>query len=443
MWPFGYDTIRITPLRHYKMSVAKEPEIITQSEHGIQRSDLDDHALEVVNKLSHSGYSAQLVGGCVRDLLLGLKPKDYDVVTDATPNQVQRLFSNCNVIGRRFRLAQVLFRKQVVQVATYRANHSNDHRLKRRIKRSSAGKILDDNFYGRSIGQDAFRRDLTMNALYLCPSDMTIVDYTGGLNDIRNRTVRVIGDAPERYREDPVRMLRTIRFAASLDFTIDESSSEPIGELSELLSAVSNARLADELAKLFFNNHAEATFELLLDHGLFQQLFPPYSQSKGTGIDENALRWLYQLFRETDARRPNGETLSMVYFLAAILWFPLKNATDHRRQRVRKGRSNISHLIWDIIDLQDQSTQINAVQARRIQNIWSLQRGLESPNASVRQIATAANFRPALRLLELRAKSGEVNSQITNRWVHIRNQQKSAPNQRVRHRRRRTTAQWT
>ena len=425
------------------MSAATEPEIFPQPDHGIERSQLDKHALDVVEKLSQAGFSAQLVGGCVRDLLLGLKPKDFDVATDATPNQVQRLFPNCSVIGRRFRLAQVRFRGQVIQVATYRAEHSGGYRRKRKFSHTPAGKITDDNIFGSSIRHDAFRRDLTFNALYLCPSDMTIVDYTGGLKDLRERKVRVIGDAAQRYREDPVRMLRTIRFAASLDFNVDEASAEPIEMLANLLSSVSNARLAEEVSKLFLNNHAEMTFELLLDHGVFQQLFPAYSRSEGVGIDEKALRWLYQLFRETDARQPSGETLSKVYLLAAILWFPLQCAADETRRKVRKGRFNLSRLTWSVIDLQNRSTKINSVQARRIQNIWTLQKELESQTASVRQIANAANFRPALRLLELRAKFGEVNWRATKKWVKIREQQKKRPNRRYRQHRRTAAAQWT
>ena len=416
--------------------------MIAPASHGILQEDLSANALAAVRTLNEANFSAELVGGCVRDLLLGKDPKDFDVVTNATPTQIKGLFQRCHIIGRRFRLAQVQFGREIIQIATYRSRRPGDYGSNPSNDISSQGKLLKDNDFGHSLEQDAFRRDLTLNALYLRPSDMNVIDYTGGYRDIEEGVVRTIGDAKSRYREDPVRMLRTIRFAASLDFEIDEASATPIDELAELLRSESNSRMIDEIVKLFFQNHAEATFELLLDYGLFQELFPAYSNRKGIGIDETSLKWLYQLFRETDSRKPNGETLSMVYFLAAIMWLPYRNACQVRKARLsRTRRLNFSKVAENVLKMQSSSTKINAVQSQRIENIWRLQGELENPSAAVREIARSANFRAALRLLELRSRCGEINPRVTKKWVAVRDQQMRSPRRQARRHRRRKP-QW-
>src|SRR5690606_33324797 len=246
------------------------PKIIPRAEHPISRANISSNALKVLYRLKNAGYSAFIVGGGVRDLLLGRHPKDFDVVTDALPEEVDRLFRNCRLIGRRFRLAHVRFGRDVVEVATFRAtgNGEDDARL-----HDETGRILRDNVYG-TIDEDVWRRDFTVNALYYNIADFTLWDYTTGLEDIKSRTLRLIGDPETRYREDPVRMLRAVRLAAKLDFTIAPGTAEPIPRLAPLLADVPPARLFDEVLKLFQSGHAVRSFDLLREHGLFGYLFP-------------------------------------------------------------------------------------------------------------------------------------------------------------------------
>ena len=419
-----------------------KPRIIPESEHGILRSQLGANALSVIRILDSAGFSAELVGGCIRDLLADRTPKDFDVVTNATPNQVKKLFRRAFIIGRRFRLVQVEMGNEVIEVSTYRTPLAESGCGLPKKNLSHKKKSVADNHFGQSIEQDAFRRDFTLNSLYLRPSDMNIIDYTGGYEDIQAGIVRVIGSPVERYHNDPLRMLRAIRFAACLDFEIDEKSADPLAESDGLLRSISHARLMDEMPKLFLNNHAEATFELLFDHGLFQQIFPCYCVKKGVVLDEQALKWIFQLLRETDARKPNGETLSLIYFLAAILWLPFRQACEDMRSRHRRGRFDITRVAANIIELQSESTYISSKQAERIVSIWRMQKELES-NSTPREVSSAKNFRPALRLLELRARTSEIHHKVTKRWVAIRDQQMNGSrSQRKGRKRRRRKPRW-
>jgi len=246
-----------------------EVTILSRGQHGISRNNIDDHALKVLYRLHKSGYHACLVGGAVRDLLLGIKPKDFDVATDATPEQVNKLFRNCRLIGRRFRLAHIHFGRQIIEVATYRANHD----LTQSGIQDESGRIVRDNVFGE-LADDVWRRDFTANALYYDISDFSVIDFVGGYEDIKNQQLRLIGDAETRYREDPVRMLRALRFSAKLGFSIDETSEQPIYQLGHLLKDIPAARLYEEVLKLFHSGHAVRSFELLLEFDLLQYLFP-------------------------------------------------------------------------------------------------------------------------------------------------------------------------
>ena len=226
------DNIRRLPL---------EPRIVPRSKHTVSRSDISDSALKVLYRLMNAGYKAYLVGGGVRDLLLGLRPKDFDVVTDAHPEQIRELFRNCRLIGRRFRLAHVRFGREIIEVSTFRACHSTGEG----DTESEDGRILRDNVYG-DIDDDVWRRDFSVNALYYNIEDFSVVDYVGGMNDMDARQLRLIGNPEDRYREDPVRMLRAIRFAAKLDFSIHADTAKPISELAPLLNDISPARLYEE-----------------------------------------------------------------------------------------------------------------------------------------------------------------------------------------------------
>ncbi|MCK4834158.1 MAG: polynucleotide adenylyltransferase PcnB, partial [Gammaproteobacteria bacterium] len=204
--------------------------ILSRGEHGISRDNIDDHALKVLYRLHKAGYQACLVGGAVRDLLLGITPKDFDVATDATPEEVNKLFRNCRLIGRRFRLAHIHFGRQIIEVATYRASHESSQSG----HQDETGRIVRDNVFGE-LADDVWRRDFTANALYYDISNFSVIDFVGGYEDIKKQRLHLIGDVETRYREDPVRMLRAIRFSAKLGFDIDEESRSPIYSLGYLL----------------------------------------------------------------------------------------------------------------------------------------------------------------------------------------------------------------
>lgn len=405
-----------------QLSGMTDPRIIKQNLHGIDISQLSAQAVDVVQKLNSAGFSGELVGGCVRDLLLGKQPKDFDVATNATPEQVKSLFERAIVIGRRFRLVEVRIAREIVQVATYRAAPGYSSRYGRHRNFSSKGKILKDNNYG-DIEQDAFRRDLTINSLFLNPSDMTILDYSGGFGDIQDGIVRVIGNPTDRYQEDPVRILRTIRFAAALDFEIDTESAEPIPFLSRLLADVSNSRMAEEIKKLFFSGNAVSTFGLLNEFGVFTDLFPCYSRVHGYSMDETTLQWLAALFQEMDDRVESEEPLSFSYTLAAILWLPYSRALRRDNTRGSGKKFDSTRLARDVLNLQNRSTYISKVNKHQILEIWRLQRRMQLERPGTKSVVENSRFRAAVRLLEHRTRFDEVNRKTGLGWIKVRDNQ--------------------
>lgn len=288
---------------------------ITRDQHCISRKNISPNALRVLYRLNEAGFGAYLVGGAVRDLLLGEQPKDYDVATDATPEQVKQLFRNCRLIGRRFRLAHVMFGSEIIEVATFRSN-SDDGSGQREIDN---GRLVRDNIYG-SIEEDAVRRDFTANALYYSIADFSVLDYVGGYEDVRDRVLRLIGDPELRYREDPVRMLRAVRLAAKLDFSIDAASAEPLPELAQLLGEASNARLFDESLKLFLAGHGARGFELLEHYRLLPALLPDTAAAlklDGSGLCRELV---LKALRNSDARIAEGRSVTPAFLFAALLW---------------------------------------------------------------------------------------------------------------------------
>jgi poly(A) polymerase len=288
----------------------KAPKIIPRAAHNVSRDEISQSALKVLYRLHKSGYQSFLVGGCVRDAMLGLHPKDFDVATNATPEQVRALFHNCRLIGRRFRLAHVRFGKEIIEVATFRAaaNHSDDDHA-----HDEEGRIVRDNVYGM-IEEDVWRRDFTCNALYYNIADFSIWDYTGGFEDVRERRLVLIGDADNRMREDPVRMLRAVRFAAKLGFTMDATVVAAIKQDLPLLANVPAARLFDEFLKLFQAGFAETTFGLLRHHGLFGQMFPATEQELEE--DPSFLEFVVAALRNTDRRVKAGHSVTPMFMLA-------------------------------------------------------------------------------------------------------------------------------
>ncbi|WP_051322897.1 polynucleotide adenylyltransferase PcnB [Luteimonas sp. J29] len=290
--------------------------IIPRDQHPISRRAISPNALRVLYRLHESGYRACLVGGAVRDLLIGLAPKDFDVATDATPEQVKQLFRNCRLIGRRFRLAHVVFGREIIEVATFRAN-VDDGSGDRQVV--DGGMVLRDNVYG-TIEDDAVRRDFTANALYYDISDFSVRDYVGGFEDVSNRVLRLIGDPEARYREDPVRMLRAVRLSAKLGFDIEPGTAAPLPELAPLLAEAAPARLFEECLKMFLAGHAVASFEGLDRHGLLPALFPETAAALAANRSGALRRMLVEGLRSTDQRVARDEPVSPAFLFAVLLW---------------------------------------------------------------------------------------------------------------------------
>lgn len=282
------------------------PRIVPRPQHCVSRKEISSAALKVLYRLKDCGRTAYLAGGGVRDLLLGRSPKDFDVVTDATPDEVKKIFRNCRLVGRRFRLAHVLYRNEFIEVSTFRApvkaeeQPNNGHTFK-----SHEGLILRDNVWG-SPEEDAFRRDFTVNALFYNIADFSLIDYTGGLEDLERRILRVIGDPDRRFTEDPVRMIRAVRFAASLRFSIEPEARAAIIRNAEKMASASPARLYDEVQKLFFCGRSEAVFKLLRELTLFEHLFPELGGWLNDPAGEASVHWVQQVFQQLDRFKKAG-----------------------------------------------------------------------------------------------------------------------------------------
>lgn len=282
-------------------------------------------ALKVLYRLNNGGYDAYLVGGGVRDILLGVAPKDFDIVTNATPEEIKGLFRNCRLIGRRFRLAHIVFGREIIEVATFRGHHDStkDDSTSKVSKQSDEGMLLRDNIYG-TIDEDAERRDFTINALYYSAKDFTVHDFANGIADINAKQIRMIGDPETRYREDPVRMLRAIRFATKLNMDISTETKAPIKTLAGLLENIPPARMFEEFLKLFMSGKAEANFDQLREYGIFKHFFPLVDQV----LEQNSAPYLYpfikQALQNTDTRVNSEQRVTPAFLFAAMLWYPLQ-----------------------------------------------------------------------------------------------------------------------
>ncbi|MEO0972597.1 MAG: polynucleotide adenylyltransferase PcnB [Pseudomonadota bacterium] len=306
------------------------PTIIPRPDHNVSRAHISRNALKVLYRLNQSGYQAFLVGGGVRDLLLGRRPKDFDIATDAHPEDVRRLFRNCRLIGRRFRLAHVHFGPEVIEVATFRApsdpaaEESDGDQAPADRLIDDSGRILRDNVYG-SIDEDVWRRDFTANALYYNIDDFSIWDYTGGAQDIAERTLRMVGDPPQRYQEDPVRMLRAVRFAAKLDFVIHPQTQDPIREFGHLLADVPPARLLDESIKLLMGGAGLRTLQLLREYDLLRYLFPSTEALYSAHAADFDRRLVELGLANSDRRLAEDKSVTPVFLFCVLLWGAIRD----------------------------------------------------------------------------------------------------------------------
>ena len=393
------------------------PVIVPREQHNISRANISPNALKVLYRLKSAGFEGFLVGGGVRDLLLGRHPKDFDVVTNADPDQIRDLFRNCRLIGRRFRLAHVRFGRDIVEVATFRAagaQPDDDDRA-----HTDSGRILRDNVYG-TIDEDVWRRDFTVNALYYNIADFSIWDYVNGVADVRARTLRLIGDPAKRYREDPVRMLRAMRFAAKLDFTLAPEAEAPIASLGRLLAEVPSARLFDELLKLFLSGYAVRSFELLLQHDLLRYLFRDTAALLETDDRDKIVAFVRKGLRDTDERVRDDKPITPMFLYALFLWFPIQALA---RRLASEG--------WDEGQaLLEASQRIVASQQtafpRRfsspMKELLNMQwRFAHRHGARAARLLEHKRFRAAYDFLVLRASCGEVDQETVTWWTDIQN----------------------
>ncbi len=385
--------------------------VIPREDHGISRKNISPNALRVLYRLRDAGFGAFIVGGAVRDLLLDGHPKDFDVATDATPEQVKRLFRNCRLIGRRFRLAHILFGPEIIEVATFRGL-SDDGTGDRHVV---DGRIVRDNVYG-SIEEDALRRDFTANALYYAIEDFSVRDYVGGFEDVRNRVLRLIGDPVQRYREDPVRMLRAVRLAAKLGFRIEDDAWNAIFQLAPLIAEAAPARLFDELLKLFMGGHAFESFRWLEASGLLHQLLPSTAhaiEARGGQVPPS----LEAALRDTDARVAADRSVTPAFLLAALLW---PAARTEWEAQVASGVD--PQLAWT----RAASRAVRA-QAARIAmpkrfvvpmlEVWALQPRFEQrARKKVFRLMAHPRFRAAYDFLRLRALEETTLRELVDWW---------------------------
>ena len=375
--------------------------ILSRGEHCISRDDIDTHALKVFYRLHNAGYQACLVGGAVRDLLLGLTPKDFDVATDATPEQVNKLFRNCRLIGRRFRLAHIHFGRQIIEVATYRTSHD----LTQSGHQDETGRIVRDNVFGE-LADDVWRRDFTANALYYDISNFSVIDFVGGYEDIKQQRLHLIGDVETRYREDPVRMLRALRFSAKLGFEIDEESKLPIYTLGHLLTDIPAARLYEEVLKLFHSGHAVRSFELLQEFDLLKYLFP--DAAKSIKQKETVKQMLNIAMKNTDDRIRNDMRVTPAFLLAALLWDPVNSGVDKLVENGMPYSVAIQKVATKILSQQVSSVSIPRRFTSTMRDIWGLQTRFHyRAGKRAMSVLEHAKFRAAYDFLCIRAQVSE------------------------------------
>ena len=415
--PAGPDPTPMSPEQQEKISYLKPaPRIIPRGEHVISRDAISDNALKVLYRLKNAGYEAHLVGGSVRDLLLGREPKDFDVATNAHPEQIRELFRNCMLIGRRFRLAHVRFGREIVEVSTFRAPHhvSDVDGLS-----ADGGRIVRDNVYG-TIDDDVWRRDFTANALYYNIRDFSVVDYVGGVADIQAGLIRLIGEPERRFTEDPVRLLRAVRFAVKLGFRIHPDTERPIAALAPLLNDIPSARLYEEVLKLFLGGCALQTFEQLRRQGLFGSLFPQTEAVLAKEENGFPQMLLAQALGDTDRRIAENKPVTPGFLVAALLWSPMHAEAAEFMARGLAEAEAISMASDAVISRQVGRIAIPRRFTLVAREIWQLQsRFARRAGKRPQRLIEHPGFRAAYDFLLLRVRSGEPVGELADWWTEF------------------------
>lgn len=368
--------------------------------HGINPKYISEAAVMVTRTLTEAGFEAYIVGGAVRDLMQGLQPKDFDVATNARPEQVVKLFRRARIIGRRFRIVHVPHKRDLIEVTTFRSADTSDQEV------DEHGRVLRDNVYGTLV-DDAVRRDLSVNALYYDVKHQTVLDYHGGVNDLQDQTLRIIGDPVTRFREDPVRMLRILRFMAKLNFTVDAHTEDAMEECKPLLGNIPQARLFDETLKFFTTGHADASLNALQDYDFTQYLMPVLHDVVQT---EKGAEWVHRVLEQTDARVNQDKSISPGFLFAALMWPKIEQRWQfHQKQ----GSPSIVALDQSITEVMNQNSDQVTITKRFVadmREIWSLQPRLERRlPRQVKGLVEHPRFRAAYDFLLLRAQLGHLN----------------------------------
>jgi len=405
--------------------VPKESDTISQAsriprpDHSISRSNISSGALKVLYTLKKAGFEAYLVGGGVRDLLLGREPKDFDCVTDAEPEEIKRLFRSARLIGRRFRLAHVRFGPEIIEVATFRGpaddsgeGADGDNRV------SVNGRIVRDNVYGTTVEDDVWRRDFSVNCLYYDIRDFSVLDITGGLADLEAGVLRIIGDPVHRYREDPVRMLRAVRFAAKLGFRLGEETGAAIPECAPLLAEIPPARLYEEVLKMFLGGAAVQSFELLHHYDLFKYLFAESAERMEAEPLSPGTKLVLQALANTDQRIQEDKPVTPAFLFAALLWPAVEADAAAHRDRGLTAVQAMDAAGMDVLERQISQVSVPRRFSLASREIWSLQSRLEQRRGKrAVQLLGRPRFRAAYDFLLLRAEAGEEVAEMADWWT--------------------------
>ena len=386
---------------------AHSPQRVPREHHSLRRTAISHGALKVCDVLRDGGYAAYVVGGAVRDLLLDIEPKDFDVVTDARPEQVKPLFRRALLIGRRFRLVHVMMGGETVETSTYRAADAET------TEKDEHGRVLRDNVFGTQE-EDARRRDFTINALYFDPGTEEIVDFHGGMADLKKRVLRMIGDPETRYREDPVRMLRAVRLAAKLGLTIEAGTRAPIRRLAALIENVPPARVFDEMLKLLMSGHASACVRQLREEGLSKGVLPLLDVILEQPLGE---RFVTLALAQTDDRVLSDRPVSPAFLFAALLWHEVLAAWKARQAKGERALPALEAAMDRVLDAQCEKLALTRKLTAIMREVWAMQprfeqRGGQRPY----RLVESPRFRMAYDFLALRAASGEVSSELEAWW---------------------------
>lgn len=409
-----------------------EPRVIPRDQHPISRKQVSRAALDVLYGLHKAGFEAYLVGGCLRDILCGREPKDFDVSTNATPEQVNRLFKRSRIIGRRFQIVHVRFGREVIEVSTFRAMNREDNPDRdQHHAHEETGLVLRDNTWG-SIEEDALRRDFTINALYYNIADFTLHDFVGSLDDIDEQVIHLIGDPETRFREDPVRMLRAARFAAKLGFHIDPATGDPIPDLAELLLQVPSARLFDEVLKLFLSGHARDSYEQLQSLGLFRFLFPETQQALEGEKGQIWEAMLLAAMDNTDKRLADGKPVTPAFIYAVLLWPIIQERMGHYLSSGLPPAQALHKSATRALNTQIKHTAIPRRFSTVMREMWELQLRLDK-RAGKRADAMMEHprFRAAYDFLLLREQAEEIKPGLGDWWTRYQEQDEQCRRQMI------------